>query len=205
MTHTTELGLSIRLSMFELRETGNWDIFLGPPERAREETCGADQRVLQRRKLPKVAVVNKLFSASLGYTLSVFNKNSASNLKDKTYSVLLTYAHLFLKVTQSDSGTNICTAFRRLLSLYSFKPRMDHCLFFVLSRLTERMNTKKALSQMKALSRCLFYQRAQKILYEVLWKSVGLQWFVRTWQSKDTGWYTNLLNCQAMLRSQVLA
>jgi len=32
MTPTTALGLSIRLSMFELRETGDWDIFLGPPE-----------------------------------------------------------------------------------------------------------------------------------------------------------------------------
>ena len=30
MTPTTALGLSIRLSMFELRETGDWDIFLGP-------------------------------------------------------------------------------------------------------------------------------------------------------------------------------
>ena len=37
--------LSIRLSMFELRETGDWDIFLGPPERARAETGGADQWV----------------------------------------------------------------------------------------------------------------------------------------------------------------
>ena len=26
---------AIRLSMFELRETGDWDPFLGPPERAR--------------------------------------------------------------------------------------------------------------------------------------------------------------------------
>jgi len=34
MTPTTALGLSIRLSMFELRETqGDWDIFLGTPER----------------------------------------------------------------------------------------------------------------------------------------------------------------------------
>ena len=40
MTPTTDLGLSIRLSMFELRETGDWDIFLGPPERARAETGG---------------------------------------------------------------------------------------------------------------------------------------------------------------------
>ena len=31
MTPTTAVGLSIRLSMFELRETGDWDIFLGPP------------------------------------------------------------------------------------------------------------------------------------------------------------------------------
>ena len=43
-------GLSIRLSMFELRETGDWDIFLGPPERARAETGGTDQWVLKRRE-----------------------------------------------------------------------------------------------------------------------------------------------------------
>jgi len=47
MTPTTALGLSIRLSMFELRETGVWDIFLGPQERARAETGGADQWVLK--------------------------------------------------------------------------------------------------------------------------------------------------------------
>ena len=45
MTPTTDLGLSIRLSMFELRETGDWDPFLGPPERARAETGGVNQRV----------------------------------------------------------------------------------------------------------------------------------------------------------------
>ena len=38
MTPTTDLGLSIRLSTFEFRETGDWDIFLGPPERARAES-----------------------------------------------------------------------------------------------------------------------------------------------------------------------
>jgi len=43
MTHSTALGMSIRLSMFELRETCDWDIFLGPPEQARAETGGADQ------------------------------------------------------------------------------------------------------------------------------------------------------------------
>jgi len=43
MTPTTDLGLSIRIFMFELRETGDWDTFLGPPERARAETGGAYQ------------------------------------------------------------------------------------------------------------------------------------------------------------------
>ena len=57
MTPTTALGLSIRLSMFELRETGDWDIFLGPPERARAETGGADQWVFKRRELPGFATV----------------------------------------------------------------------------------------------------------------------------------------------------
>ena len=50
LTLTTVLGLSICVSMFELRETGDWDIFLGPPERARAETGGADKRVLKRRE-----------------------------------------------------------------------------------------------------------------------------------------------------------
>jgi len=59
MTPTTALGLSIRLSMFELRETGDWDIFLGPPERARAETGGADQWVLKRRECSGFARVNK--------------------------------------------------------------------------------------------------------------------------------------------------
>jgi len=59
MTPNKALGLSIRLSMFELRETGIWDIFLGPPERARAETGGADQWVLKRRELPGFAIVNE--------------------------------------------------------------------------------------------------------------------------------------------------
>jgi len=73
MIPATGLGLSIRLSMFEFRETGDWDIFLGPPERARAETGGADQWVLKRRELSGFARVNKTTSASLGYPLSVFN------------------------------------------------------------------------------------------------------------------------------------
>ena len=76
MTPTTALGLSIRLSMFDLCETGDWDIFLGPPERARAETGGADQWLLKRRERSGFARVNKVTSASLGYPLSVFNKNS---------------------------------------------------------------------------------------------------------------------------------
>ena len=83
MTPTTELGLSIRLSMFELRETCDWDIFLGPPERARAETGGADQWVLKRRELPGFARVNKVTSASLGYPLSVFNKDSTFKQTNK--------------------------------------------------------------------------------------------------------------------------
>jgi len=62
--------------MFELRGTGEWDIFLGPPERARAETGGADQWVLKRRECSGFARVNKVTSASLGYPLSVFNKKS---------------------------------------------------------------------------------------------------------------------------------
>jgi len=58
MTPTTALGLSIRVCMFELRETGDWDIFLGPPERPRAETGGADQWVLKQRELPGFAIVN---------------------------------------------------------------------------------------------------------------------------------------------------
>jgi len=57
-TPTTALGLSIRLSMFELRETGDWDISLGPPEWARAETGGADQWVLKHRELPGFAIMH---------------------------------------------------------------------------------------------------------------------------------------------------
>jgi len=59
MTPTTALHLSIRLCIFELRETGDWDIFLSPPERARAETDGADQWVLKRREVPGVAMLNE--------------------------------------------------------------------------------------------------------------------------------------------------
>jgi len=45
--------------MFALRETGDWDIFLGPPERARAETGGSDQYVLKQRELPGVTIVNE--------------------------------------------------------------------------------------------------------------------------------------------------
>ena len=81
MTPTTDLGLSIRLSMFELRETGDWDIFIGPLERARAEIGGADLWVLKRRECLGLARVNQVTSASLRYPLSVFNKNST--LKDR--------------------------------------------------------------------------------------------------------------------------
>ena len=44
--------------------------------KARVETGGADQWVLKRRELSGFARVNKVTSASLGYPLSVFKKNS---------------------------------------------------------------------------------------------------------------------------------
>jgi len=59
MTPTTALGLSIRLFMFEIRETGDSDIYLGPPERVRAETGGADHWVLKRRELLGFAIVNE--------------------------------------------------------------------------------------------------------------------------------------------------
>ena len=64
--------------MFELRESGDRDIFLDPPERARAETGGADQWVLKLRELEYSGFVrvNQVISASPGYPLSVFNKNS---------------------------------------------------------------------------------------------------------------------------------
>ena len=43
--------------MFELRETGDWNIFLGPPEQARAETGGADQWVWKRRVFPGFVIV----------------------------------------------------------------------------------------------------------------------------------------------------
>ena len=76
MTPTTDLDLFIRLSMFELRETGDWDIFLGPPERARAQTGGTDQWVSKRRESQGFGRVNQVSSASLIYSLSVFNNNS---------------------------------------------------------------------------------------------------------------------------------
>jgi len=42
----------------------------------RAENGGADQRVLKRREFSGFARVKKVTSASLGYPLSVFNKNS---------------------------------------------------------------------------------------------------------------------------------
>jgi len=81
MTPTTVLGLSKRLSMFELRETGDWYIFLGPPERVRAETGGSDQWVLKRRECSGFTMVNQVTSASMGYPLSVFNKNSTLKMR----------------------------------------------------------------------------------------------------------------------------
>jgi len=73
--------------MFELHETGDWDILPCPPERARAETGGADQWVFKRRKCSGFVRVNKVTSASLGYPLSVFNKNSTLKKKEESIAV----------------------------------------------------------------------------------------------------------------------
>jgi len=103
MTPTTALGLSISLSMFELCETGDWDIFPGPPERARAETGGADQRVIKRRELPGFARVNKVTSASLRYPLSVFNKKIYSQT---VTNILLTGTTELIKHGNEEAGAH---------------------------------------------------------------------------------------------------
>ena len=70
--------------MFELRETGNWDIFLGPPERARAETGGADWWVLKRRELSGLARGEYNNFRIPGYPLSIFNKKIYSQNKSDT-------------------------------------------------------------------------------------------------------------------------
>jgi len=85
--------------MFELRETDDWDIFLGPQERARAEIGGADQWVLKRGELSGFARVNEVNSASLGYPLSVFKNNSDKFPNSNDYwnrSTLQKYFPLFL-------------------------------------------------------------------------------------------------------------
>jgi len=46
------------LSVLNNTLLSNWDIFLGPQERARAETGGADQWLLTQKELPGVAIVN---------------------------------------------------------------------------------------------------------------------------------------------------
>ena len=65
-----------------VRETGDWDLFLGPLEWARAETGGDDSWVFQRRGFPGVVRVNKVTPVSLGHPLSVFNKNSTLQKKE---------------------------------------------------------------------------------------------------------------------------
>jgi hypothetical protein len=72
--------------------TGDWDIFLGPPERARAETGGADQWVIKRRECSGFARVNKVTSA-LEYPLSVFKKNSTLN--QPTERLLAVWRHIY--------------------------------------------------------------------------------------------------------------
>ena len=55
----------------------------GPLEWARAETGRVDRGVLWRREFPEVARVNKVTPVSLGYPLSVFNKNSTLKERKK--------------------------------------------------------------------------------------------------------------------------
>ena len=89
MNPATALGLSIRLFMFEFRKTGDQDMFLSLPERAKAETGGADQWVLKRRECSGFARVNKVTSASLRYPLSVSNKNSTLKTKGLNFYYLI--------------------------------------------------------------------------------------------------------------------
>jgi len=107
MTPTTDLGLSIHLSMFELRETGDWDIFLGFPELARAETGGADQWVSKRRELPGFAIVNKRTPASLGYPISVFNKYFTVNVSLNTFDASSHRHAIFSSVPVTEQLNNI--------------------------------------------------------------------------------------------------
>ena len=72
-SNTNYPKLTMKTAVASIQEKANK---LGPPERARAETGGADQWVLKRRKCSGFARVNQVTSASLGYPLSVFNKNS---------------------------------------------------------------------------------------------------------------------------------
>ena len=65
--------------LHRVNKTGDWDIFLGPPER---------EWVSKRREFSGFAIVNKITPASLGYLLSVFNQNSTlkcSNAEFENY------------------------------------------------------------------------------------------------------------------------
>jgi len=73
----------------KLRETGVWDILLGPPERARVETGGADQWVLKRRELPGFAIVNEKkrpLPWDTHYQFSIKNLLSKTHYPKKTNS-----------------------------------------------------------------------------------------------------------------------
>jgi len=76
ITPYTELGLSIRLSILELHQTGDWNFSLGPSRRVRANTGGADQwMLLNWRTLSRSAIVYRITSTSLEYLPSVFNEH----------------------------------------------------------------------------------------------------------------------------------
>jgi len=109
MTPTTDLGLSIRLFVFELRETGDWDLFLRHPERARAETGGADQWALKRRESPGFAIVNIITPTSLGYPLSVLNQDSTHtpNAIGCVFEISVSISRVYALVLSLGRATNL--------------------------------------------------------------------------------------------------
>jgi hypothetical protein len=80
--------------------------------RARAETGGADHWVLKRRELPRFARVMKVSSASLGYPLSVFNKNSTLKARETLMRKVRQY-NLFACIGRVES-THIGSSWRFL-------------------------------------------------------------------------------------------
>jgi len=89
------------------------EIFLVPLERARAETGGADQWALKRRECSGFARVNKVTSASLGYPLSVFNKNcTLKNMSQTKKKTIVSLQHAMRHSSRVDMRVLLCFIIR---------------------------------------------------------------------------------------------